>query len=132
MKHAQTIRIAALLVVIFVAGVTTGRLTAPRPPTLIPMSGGGVRTAEMVLARLTSEVGLDTTQELQLRPILEEMADEMARLPPATVERREIFRTYVPRIRTLLRPEQLEAFNRHVERTERLYDRMIRRRSNTP
>lgn len=132
MKHAQTIRIVALLLVIFVAGVITGRLTAPRPPTLVPTAGGGARTAEMALPKLTGEVGLDAAQQAQLRPLLEEMAEQMARLPPASVERRDVFRAGVPRIRASLRPEQFEAFDRYVERTERAFERVIRRRNGTP
>jgi hypothetical protein len=132
MKHVQTIRIAVLLAVIFAAGAITGRLTAPRPPTLVAGPAGRVRTAETVLTRLTSELGLDAAQQAQLKPILEDMAENMSRLGPASVERREVFQNHVPRIRALLRSEQLAAFDRLVERTERTYERMIRRRANMP
>lgn len=128
MRLAQPLRIAALLALIFAAGVVTGRLTAPRPPTLVAGPGGGVRTADMVLARLTAELGLDEAQQAQFKPVLEEMAERMARLPPGSAERRAVFRETVPRLRPWLRADQQAAFDRMVERTERRYQQLIQAR----
>ena len=127
MKFAQPIRIALLLVAIFVAGIITGRLTAPGSPTQVITAGGRTLTAETVLARLSAEVGLDAFQRAQFRPLLEELAGRMARVPPATPERRDLFRSYVPRMRALLRAEQLAAFERYFKQTERRVDQVIRR-----
>jgi len=128
-KFTQTIRIALLLVAIFVAGIITGRLTVPGSPTQVITAGGRILTGETVLAQLTAEVGLDTSQRARFRPLLEEIAERMARLPPATPERRDLFRSYLPRMRNLLRAEQQAAFERYVKQTERRFDNVIRRRN---
>ena len=129
MKFAQIIRIALFLVAIYVAGIITGRLTGPRSPTQVITAGGRILTAETVLVRLTVELGLDASQRAQFRPLLEELTNRMARLPPATPERRGLFHSYVPRMRALLRAEQYAAFDRYVTQSERRFDQAIRRRN---
>ena len=126
MNQFQVIRITALLALIFAAGVVTGRLTAPRPPAEIPVAGGRVFLGEAALNQLTLRFGLDPEQQAAFQPLLAEMAEQIAQLPPASEARREVFRSYVPKMRALLKPEQLGAFNRHVQRTERRLDRLIR------
>jgi len=118
-------RIALLLALIFTAGVFTGRFTAPRPATLVIGPRGGVATAETALVRLTAEVNLDASEQARFRPILE----KMSHVPPATPERRDLFLSYLPRFRVLLRPDQLAAFDRYAGETERRFDRNIRRRN---
>ena len=122
-------RIALLLALIFTAGVFTGRFTAPRPATLVIGPRGGVATAETALVRLTAEVNLDASEQARFRPILEEMAEKMSHVPPATPERRDLFLSYLPRFRVLLRPDQLAAVDRYAGETERRFDRNIRRRN---
>ncbi len=120
MNTARILRICLLLALIFVAGVLTGRWTAPRPPILVPSVGGGVRTAEMALARMTAELGLDAEQQARFRPMLEEMAGQLAVLPPRSRERLEVLRQHSPRLRAVLRPEQAAAFDRMLENLTRV------------
>jgi hypothetical protein len=125
----QIIRIAFLLMVIFAAGVLTGRWSVARPPTQVLMAGGRIATADTVLVRLTAEVGLDARQQGQFRPVLEELAEKLSRVPPASRERRDLFNSYVPRFRALLHPNQVQSFDRYVTETNRRFDRLIRRRN---
>ena len=129
MKSAQAIRIGILLAVIFAAGVFTGRWTGPKPHTLVPQAGGRMGTSDEALARLTARLGLDPEQQRQFAPLLEQIAVEISRHPPATQERLEVFRRFFPRMAVLLRPEQKPAFDRYVQDLETKMDRMIRNRN---
>ncbi len=122
METVRLLRIGLLLGLIFGAGVLTGRWTAPRPPILVPVAGGGVRTADMALARMTAELGLDAEPQAKFKPVLEEMADQLAVLPPRSRERFEVLRQSGPRLRAFLRPDQQAAFDRLLRRTERLVE----------
>ena len=129
MNVAQVIRIIALLMVIFAAGVFTGRWTGPKPRTLVLQPGGRLATSDDAVARLTARVGLDVDQQRRFSPLMEEMANEISRLPPATQERLEVFRRYVPRMVVLLRPDQRPAFDRFVADAEAKINRLIRNRN---
>jgi hypothetical protein len=129
MRAAQAIRIGILLAVIFAAGVFTGRWTGPKPRTLVPQPGGRVGTSDEALARMAARLSLDPEQQGQFAPLLEELASELARHPPATQERLEVFRRFFPRIAALLRPDQKPAYDRFVSDTEAKMHRLIRNRS---
>jgi hypothetical protein len=128
-KTTQIIRIAVALAIIFAAGVLIGRWTAPsRTPFQMAGTGGKIVTTDSVLALLTAELGLDAGQRTQANAIIEEFAEQMAVLPPASPQRREVFRKCMPRIREILRPDQYNAMDRYVEMAERRWNRQIRRR----
>ena len=129
MKTSQVIRIAMLLVVIFAAGLATGRMTAPKPRAQVLHAGGRVVTSDGVLARLTAQLELDADQQRQFAPVLEELAGKFALYPPATPERLQEFRLAVPRMAALVHPPQKAAFDRYVRDTEAKMDRMIRNRT---
>lgn len=113
------------LALIFAAGILTGRFTAPSPPVAL---GPGGRTSDSVLARLTVEFGLDAGQKAKMKEVVDDISEQMASFPPATSERRDLFRTGIPRMRSILRPDQFAAFDRYVDMTERRFNRAIRRR----
>jgi hypothetical protein len=129
MKASQAIRIALLLVVIFAAGVFTGRWFDPKPRTLVLKPGGRMGTSDEALARLTARLSLDPEQQGRFAPLLEEMAVELSRHPPATQERLEVFRRFFPRMVVLLHPDQKPAFDRYVQDSEAKMDRLIRNRN---
>ena len=129
MKFAQAIRIGLLLALIFAAGVFTGRWTGPKPRTLVLHAGGRMGTSDEALARLTARLSLDAEQQRQFAPLLEEMAGEIARHPPATQERLEVFRRFFPRMLILLHPDQKPAFDRYVRDVEMKMNQMIRNRN---
>ncbi len=129
MKFFQAIRIAVLLALIFAAGVFTGRWTTPRPRQMVLSAGGRLTTSDEALARLTARLGLDPEQQRQFAPLLEEVAGELSRHPPATTERLQVFRNFFPRMVSLLRPEQKPAFDQYVRDTERKMEQMIRNRN---
>jgi hypothetical protein len=128
MKTSQVFRIALALAIIFVAGILTGRWTTPRAPTQLATAGGKLVSSEVITSRLTAELGLDPGQRIKVATIIDEAAEQMATLPPATAARREIFRKCVPRIRAVLRPDQHSSLDRYVELSERHWARIIRRR----
>ncbi|MCX7866472.1 MAG: hypothetical protein N2438_05035 [Limisphaera sp.] len=123
METFRILRISLLLVTIFIAGVLSGRWTAPRPPILVPVAGGGVRTVDMALARMTAELGLDTEQQAKFKPVLEEMAEQLAVLPPRSRQRFEVLQQNSPRLRAILRPEQRVAYDRLLRQAERAVER---------
>jgi hypothetical protein len=129
MKPVQTIRIALALVVIFAAGAVTGRLTAPRPRALVPTADGRFTTSDTAFERLKRHLELSAEQERQFRRLLEEMARQMSKLPPASQERMDVFHRNVPRMEALLKPEQREDFKRYVRESEARWERSTKRRS---
>src|SRR5436190_24389753 len=110
MKASQAIRIALLLVVIFVAGVFTGRWFGPKPRTPVLHTGGRMATSDEALARLTARLSLDAGQQRQFAPLLEELAGELASHPLASQERLNLLRRCFPRMLVLLHPEPKPAF----------------------
>lgn len=128
MKPAQAIRICALLVVIFVAGLVTGRLTAPKSPPMMTMADGRIVTSDYPMVRLRRSLNLTADQEAQFAALFEEMTREMSRIPPGTRERMAKFKGYVPRMRALLRSDQQPAFEAYVRDTEERFERMLSRR----
>ena len=129
MRRAQIIQIVLLLVAIFIVGVITGRLSAPRPPTLVLGPSGQFMTSDIILGRLSRQLSLDTNQQVQFRVLLEEMAVQIARHPPASQERYDIFRNSIPLQKALLRPDQYEAFDRVTRQTERRFQQMMRQKA---
>ena len=127
MKGARIIRIIALLLLIFAAGVVTGRLTAPKTRALILNARGDLVTSATALNRLKVHLKLSPEQEEQFAELFEEVAVELSRLPPRSTERLETFKRYVPQMEALLKPEQLEDLHKYVAQTERNFMRAIRR-----
>jgi hypothetical protein len=124
-KLAQIIRISVALALIFAAGLITGRYTAPGPPVTL---GPGGRGPDTIMARLTTELELDAGQKAKLKEIIDDLSEQMVSFPPASPERRDLFRSAVPRMRKILRPDQYAAFDRYVESTQKRFNRAIRRR----
>ena len=129
MKASQTIRIALLLAVIFAAGMFTGRWFGPKPRTLVLQAGGRMATSDEALARMTARLSLDPQQQRQFAPLVEELAGELSRHPPATQERLEVFRRFFPRMVLLLRSDQKPAFDLFMRDTEAKMNRLIRNRN---
>ena len=128
MRRTQVIQIVLLLAAIFAAGVATGRLTAPRGPTYVRNAAGRYVTADLPLERLTRQVGLDAKQQEQLRPLLEETANELVKHPPLSQERLDVLRKSAPRQRALLRPDQYAAFDEMIRETERRFEQLMKKR----
>lgn len=129
MQHLQTIRIGALLAVIFAGGVVTGRMTAPQPIPVVISAPGRTLSTDWIMTHLTQQVGLDKQQQTTLRPIIDDLIREMEKFPPATQERLNLYLAAVPRMRQCLREDQYAAFNRNVRQTEQAFQRNIRKRT---
>ncbi len=131
MKAARIIRIALLLVVIFGAGVLTGRWSASPPPLGTahrPAAAASdvTQAAEDALRRLSWHVRLDSPQQDRLRVIVTGVAEEMVLHPRGSRERWQLFEAAVPRMRAELRSDQLADFDRYVELTTRRFERSVR------
>lgn len=127
MKGARSIRIIALLLLIFAAGLVTGRLTAPTPRALFLNARGELVTSSTPLNRFKAQLNLSPEQAEQFAKLFEEVAAELSRLPPRSTERLDTFKRYVPQMEALLKPEQREDFQKYVDQTERNFMRAIRR-----
>ena len=127
MRRTQAIQIVLLLVAIFAAGVATGRLTAPGAPTYVRNAAGRYMSSDDRLDQMRRELGLDAKQQEQFRVLLEDLAKDMAKHPPLSQERIEVFRKSVPRQRALLRPQQYAAFDQMVQQTERRFEQFRRK-----
>lgn len=126
MKRNQSIRIGLLLVVIFAAGIATGRFGAPKPVPAVQAADGREVTATGQLEVLKKELGLDETQLAQFKSILEDAVVRMSETKIGSPERIALFRENVAKLRALLRPEQQTALDRLVQETERRFRQNFR------
>ena len=92
MNPYQVIRIVCLLAVIFVAGLITGRLTAPPPPQIGVNLSGRPLNADTIIASFKTRIPMSAEEELKLRRFLEDLEPEIAAHPPLSQQRLEIFR----------------------------------------
>src|SRR5688572_9323372 len=113
MNHTQIIRVAALLAVIFAAGVLTGRLTVPEPEVRYVVPGprgvsqpGGGSLADIGLARISRHVTLTTEERLKLKRTLEEVQSEAVRYPAFSEERFRVLQTALPKLKEQVSPDK--------------------------
>ena len=127
MRRAQAIQIGVLLAAIFAAGVATGRFTAPQGPVYVKNIRGRYATSETKVEELTRRLALDAKQKEQFRVLLEDVAKEMAKYAPLSQDRLEVFRKNIPKQRSLLRPDQFDAFDEMVKETEARFEQARRK-----
>lgn len=117
----RVIRVAVALALIFIAGVATGRWTAPRGgaattmfrPLPPPMQAQG--NPDIAINHLLAYIDLSPEQIGAIRPILTKWASEIQGAAPMSEERKEAFFKYSPQIRRELKPEQHAAYDAMVE-----------------
>lgn len=126
MKRSQFIRILALLLVIFAAGLAIGRLSARKAPTTVHTLDGRQVTTASQLDALTRELGLEPAQVTELQPIIEQAVEQMSRLPAGSPERIPIFRETVAKLRARLRPDQQAVLDRMVQEAEQRHRQNLR------
>ena len=123
MRSGKAIAAVAL---IFLLGAATGGLTAhlvyqSRIEKMV--RGGPGAMSRMILKRMERELNLDTVQREAVLKIIQETHGEMQQirrqLHPQT---RRILAQSEERIRALLRPDQKEAFQRHLEKRRRQWE----------
>jgi len=130
MNRLQVIRVAALLVIIFAAGVLTGRFTAPQPQAVYPGGPAGRwMIIDTAVSRMATDVGLTPDEKQKVRKVFEEMEPQMVRHPPLSEERLKIFRDYIPQIKAQLPPEKQAAVDRYFHDVERRFEIARRRRA---
>ncbi len=124
MEPFRIFRIALLITLIFAAGIATGRFTVPPAAAAAPVilettnRHGQIVNARTILNNLDTALRLTPEQEQRILPDIEAMLDELARAPIASSERFEIVRKWRPKLRAALRPEQLPAYGKLIERQE--------------
>ena len=135
MNHVQIIRVAALLAVIFAAGVLTGRFTAPKPEVqfVVPGPRGvpplpGWTLADMGLARISRHVTLTTEERLKLKRTLEEVQAEAMRYPAFSDDRFQVLLNSLPRIKEQLPPDKHAAIDRWGVEMKQRFDANRRQR----
>jgi hypothetical protein len=133
MTPFQIIRIGLCLAGIFLAGVWTGRLTAPQPiqqqqqnlPPLARVSQPADLSSE-AFRRVDRVVHFTPEQRGKVLPIFDEISKEMVRHPPASPERYATFQQFKAKLEPYILPEQKVAFKNFCARSERFYENRLR------
>jgi hypothetical protein len=119
MELFRILRIAVLIACIFVAGIATGRFTTPSIPPEEPAqfsgTAGRVITPRMVMLYFDQRLQLEPRQKQAVLAEAQTFVREIAQTEPATQERFDIFNRYYPRVRGILRPDQLATFDALVK-----------------
>jgi hypothetical protein len=124
----QLIRIAALLAVIFAAGIVIGRYTAPEPDPLVISPAPRQAKIDSAVRIMAREYEFDEEKEAEFRKLMERMEEAMRSLDRATAERRDEWRRFLPEIRSFVPEHLMDKFDAQTQRTERRMERMIRMR----
>lgn len=116
----RVIRVAVALALIFLAGVATGRWTAPRSFPMgqfrpLPPPAQAQGNPDIAINHLLAYIDLSPEQIGAIRPILTKWASEIEGAAPMSEERKEAFFKYSPQIRRELRPDQHAAYDAMVE-----------------
>ena len=123
----RTGKAIAAVLLIFLLGAATGGLTAhliyqKRLEGMV--RGGSGAMSELILRRMDRELNLDHGQREAIRTIVQETHTEMQQirrqLHPQT---RQILAKSEERIKKLLRPDQMEAFERLIEQRRRQWEK---------
>jgi hypothetical protein len=122
MNSFQITRVAALLAVIFAAGVFTGHMITPKARYIVVGPNGHAITAETVLANFQRQTTLTPEQEIEMRAVLQKLELEIGAIPPMSEARLPVFRRAFPKIRAVLRPEQMEVADRYEKDIERKFE----------
>jgi hypothetical protein len=122
MNRYQIIRIAALLAVIFVAGLWTGRLTAPEPEVVYIGGRSESKLSEVALARMARQISLTSEEQDKVRVVLEQMEVQVSQYPVMSTERINIFREFVPKVKAQLPPEKHAAVDRYARDIQRRFE----------
>jgi hypothetical protein len=119
-RRWRVIRVALALALIFIAGMATGRWTAPRSVTSMqfrplppPVQAQG--NPDVAISHMLAYIDLSPEQIAAIRPILTKWAAEIQGVAPMSEERKEAFLKYSPLIRRELEPEQHQAYDAMVE-----------------
>jgi hypothetical protein len=132
MNALQTIRIAALLAIIFAAGVWTGRLTARKPRQETAYASAGPRgqsmTAELALERFKGQFSLTAEQEVKMRKVFEDIEAEVSKYPPLSKERVDVLRKFAPQMKAALNTNQADEVDRYIRQVEVKAESMRKRR----
>jgi hypothetical protein len=133
----QLIRIAALLAIIFAAGIVIGRYTSPAPvpaPAPEPVLVAGAPRASRVdyaVRTMSRDFEFDAEKEKEFRVLMERMEQAMRPLEQGSVERRDLWRQFLPEIRAFVPDHLMDKFEAQNQRTERRFERIIRQRERT-
>jgi uncharacterized membrane protein len=135
MTDPRSIRVAVMLLAIFVAGGFCGwwigRATPPREPAPTPERGArsAVAQKELMLDEFTRRLALNETQRVRISVVMDEWAEEVRKADLAHLTNKEtIFGKYSPLLRTNLNDDQRDIFDRMTAQMERRRERMMRTR----
>ena len=124
----QIIRIGALLAVIFASGIVIGRFSKPEPAPLVIEAVPLELSIDRAVSIMSNNYGFDAEKEAKFRLLMERMEAEMRQFEAGTTERRDVWRRYLPEIRSFIPEEFMDQFLRKNRRTERQFERRIRQR----
>jgi hypothetical protein len=132
MNPYQIVRIVALLAVIFVCGLITGRVTAPRPQPVAVSAGGRPLSAEAILTSFKTYIPMTAEEESKMLRYLEGIEAEIASHPVLSQERLELFRRTATDMKGILSADKHAAIDRYAKDMERQFEINRRRRGLPP
>ena len=124
----QLLRIAALLAVIFAAGIVIGRYTSPAPVPVVVADAPRSSRVDYAVRTMSRDFEFDAEKEKEFRVLMERMEQAMRPLERGSVERRDRWRQFLPEIRSFVPDHLMGKFEEQTRRTERRLERMIRQR----
>lgn len=134
MSDTRTLRIALLLLAIYVAGLATGWWLAPRNDggpmkrtwafnqAGVPVQPGSPEMEAAVMKEFDDKLNLSPEQRTVIRELVSKWALEIRQMPrPLPRLRYAAMERWSANIRTHLTPEQLPAFDAMVETSRRMH-----------
>ena len=128
----RSLRIGLLLLVIYLAGLATGRYLTP-PKTEVTFSGGASPLAasdrfssSRLIELLKIECHITPQQADKIRPIISRWREEALKLPPNSRPQIELWEVCAAKVGMELTPEQLPIYQKMVEDQRRRIARRFR------
>jgi hypothetical protein len=126
MDRSRIIRIALMIAVIFAAGIGIGYyLIKPAQPDLtlrVLGKSGKVISPQTIVQYYDRHLNLSADQKRMISRAAAQFVADLTETQPRTQERFDVFKRYYPRLREILRPDQLAAFDeltrQHTERMQ--------------
>lgn len=116
MERFRILRIVLMIAAIFAAGIGVGYrfISPPADAGLVlkvKTESGREVSADTIVEFYDKELHLDDAQKNALRELAQPFLTELTATKPGTKQRFAVFRAYFPRVRALLRNDQLAAFD---------------------
>jgi len=131
MNPLQVFRIALCFALTFVLGGLTGWLLKPSPAGWQDRPGP-IPPSQIVMENLDARLRLSPEEKAAVKPILAEWGRKVEPVLRQPRRRRQLFELYAPRVRAVLRSDQLAEYDRMMAETRARFDRRLGRNDGSP